>query len=323
MIPLSAWDTYHAGMLEVAREARANGDMAFAEENEENIAMERAGCERAVRLRDVRGAEAGMTRESVSFDRAADFYDATRAVPPHVANALTEALLAELEKSGTDRVLEIGVGTGRIARPLAERGIRVTGFDIAPRMVAKLREQLTPQHVEPDISLGDATALPVRDGSFRAVLGAHVLHLVASLDGAVAEIKRVLGREGIYLSPYQRYAGESPWAAEWNKWNELIAESGYVPRKRQGEAEINASLSEALGSADLRVYATHEERWTAGQQLQQIRDRIDSWSWQYPDDVFERTLAKLEDWYPSQYPDMDRAYAQTVEYVLVVYGRDI
>jgi ubiquinone/menaquinone biosynthesis C-methylase UbiE len=41
MIPLEAWNAYHAGMLDVAREARANGDTAFADENEDNIAMEK------------------------------------------------------------------------------------------------------------------------------------------------------------------------------------------------------------------------------------------------------------------------------------------
>jgi SAM-dependent methyltransferase len=263
-----------------------------------------------------------MIRESVSFDRAADFYDETRGAPPHIAQALTDALLAGLRKTGTDRVLEIGIGTGRVARPLAERGIRVTGFDIAPRMVEKLRDQLTPQHVSPDISFGDATALPVTDASFMAVLGAHVLHLVSSLDGAVAEIRRVLGEGGVYLSPYQRYAGDNPWTAEINKWEELIAESGYVPLQRPREADINAALTAALGDGHMHIYATGEERWTPRQQFERVRDRIDSWSWDYPDDVFKKTLTKLELWYPSQYPDIEREYAQNVEYVLVVWGRE-
>ena len=195
--------------------------------------------------------------ESVSFDRAAEFYDETRADPPHVANALTEALLAELEKAGADRVLEIGIGTGRIARPLAERGIRVTGFDIAPRMVAKLREQLTPQHVAPDVSFGDATALPVKDVSFRAALGVHILHLVSSLEGAVAEIKRALAPGGVYLSPYLRFSDE-PWRAGFAKWDELVAQRDFVPRHRPREAEINAAVSRALGERrDGRVRDGH------------------------------------------------------------------
>jgi len=45
--------------------------------------------------------------------------------------------LAELATDGT--ALELGIGTGRIAVPLAQRGIRVTGIDLSEAMVARLR----------------------------------------------------------------------------------------------------------------------------------------------------------------------------------------
>jgi SAM-dependent methyltransferase len=47
------------------------------------------------------------------------------------------ALLAQLAQGGP--ALELGIGTGRIALPLAARGIEVHGIDAAPAMVAKLR----------------------------------------------------------------------------------------------------------------------------------------------------------------------------------------
>jgi SAM-dependent methyltransferase len=47
------------------------------------------------------------------------------------------AFLAEL--AGTGRALELGIGTGRIALPLARRGIRVHGIDLSQAMVARLR----------------------------------------------------------------------------------------------------------------------------------------------------------------------------------------
>lgn len=46
-------------------------------------------------------------------------------------------LLAELARG--ERALELGVGTGRMALPLAARGVEVHGIDAAPAMVAKLR----------------------------------------------------------------------------------------------------------------------------------------------------------------------------------------
>jgi SAM-dependent methyltransferase len=49
----------------------------------------------------------------------------------------TIALLAGLAQGG--RALELGIGTGRIALPLAARGIALQGIDASPAMVAKLQ----------------------------------------------------------------------------------------------------------------------------------------------------------------------------------------
>lgn len=45
--------------------------------------------------------------------------------------------LADLSRGG--RALELGIGTGRIALPLTQRGIEVHGLDVSPAMVSKLR----------------------------------------------------------------------------------------------------------------------------------------------------------------------------------------
>lgn len=82
--------------------------------------------------------------ESISFDRAAEIYDATRALDGGVAGRITEALRAEIEAANADRVLEVGIGTGRMARPLLRAGLRIVGVDISAPMMARLREQLTP-----------------------------------------------------------------------------------------------------------------------------------------------------------------------------------
>ena len=44
-------------------------------------------------------------------------------------------------RAGTGRALELAVGTGRIAIPLAEKGVDVTGGDISPDMLRVLREK--------------------------------------------------------------------------------------------------------------------------------------------------------------------------------------
>ena len=58
---------------------------------------------------------------------------------PRGDEAETVDLLAELAGSG--RALELAIGTGRIALPLAERGVPVDGIELSPDMVARLREK--------------------------------------------------------------------------------------------------------------------------------------------------------------------------------------
>ena len=43
--------------------------------------------------------------------------------------------------AGEGAALEFGIGTGRVALPLAERGVRVQGIDLSEAMVAKLRQK--------------------------------------------------------------------------------------------------------------------------------------------------------------------------------------
>jgi SAM-dependent methyltransferase len=55
--------------------------------------------------------------------------------------------------AGDGKALEFGIGTGRIAIPLARRGVEVHGIDMSKAMVARLREK--PGASEIDVSIGD------------------------------------------------------------------------------------------------------------------------------------------------------------------------
>src|SRR5687768_1317235 len=77
------------------------------------------------------------------------------------------AAVAFLEKlAGGGPALELAVGTGRIALPLAARGIRVDGVDISPAMVAKLRAK--PGGEEISVTIGDFADVPVA-GTYRLI----------------------------------------------------------------------------------------------------------------------------------------------------------
>jgi SAM-dependent methyltransferase len=76
----------------------------------------------------------------------------------------TVDVLAELAGGGA--ALEFGIGTGRIALPLVERGVRVAGIDLSPDMVAQLRAK--PNGDAIDVALGDYATTRV-DGTFLLV----------------------------------------------------------------------------------------------------------------------------------------------------------
>lgn len=79
---------------------------------------------------------------------------------PHVVDAAVD-VLAELAHGGP--ALELGIGTGRIALPLARRGVAVHGIDVSRAMVARLRAKPGGQAI--DVTIGDFATARV-DGTF-------------------------------------------------------------------------------------------------------------------------------------------------------------
>lgn len=126
---------------------------------------------------------------SISFDDAADFYDKTRALSPGAAGRVTELLISELE--GRERVLEIGVGTGRIALPLAAGGIPMVGVDLARNMLARLIENAGGTSPFPLVQ-ADATRLPLADRSFDGAVVSWVLHLIEAWREVLSELVRTV-----------------------------------------------------------------------------------------------------------------------------------
>src|SRR5207302_6452953 len=103
------------------------------------------------------------------------------------------------ELDGRGRALEIGVGTGRIALPVVEAGIPLTGIDLSLPMLQRLVEKT--ERGAPRFSLGiaDATTLPFHDDAFGAAYAVHVLHLIPAWRDAIAELVRVVRPGGVIL----------------------------------------------------------------------------------------------------------------------------
>ena len=85
-------------------------------------------------------ANDGTYRPETYGDRIADIYDTLYPDAAQIRGEAEPEILERLaEFAGSGPALELGIGTGRIALPLQERGVEVEGIDASSEMIAKLR----------------------------------------------------------------------------------------------------------------------------------------------------------------------------------------
>jgi SAM-dependent methyltransferase len=121
-------------------------------------------------------------------ERVAERYDESSAdmFEPAVVDPIVD-FLADLAGSGA--ALELGIGTGRIALPLAQRGIRVHGIDLSEAMVARLRAKPGAEDIE--VTIGDFATTRV-EGTFSvAYLIFNTIHNLTTQDEQVACFQNV------------------------------------------------------------------------------------------------------------------------------------
>jgi ubiquinone/menaquinone biosynthesis C-methylase UbiE len=248
---------------------------------------------------------------SVSFDRAADFYDATRGYPADVQERIGKALLDAAGATHESRILEMGVGTGRIALPIIRAGYRYTGVDISSRMLEKLRAALrTIPGAEQRVTVveGDITALPFADRRFDVVMTVHVYHLVADRLRAMAEGVRVLARPGVVLNGRDdivdgdHHGTDAALAAT---WRDILASLGWhAPSTEDRAAASPLDEWRRLGAeVDTFVGVEWETRHAPAQDIEQLAQRVWSRTWSVPDHIYPEAIRHLRDWAAHHYGD--------------------
>ncbi|MEL7116508.1 MAG: methyltransferase domain-containing protein [Pseudomonadota bacterium] len=140
-----------------------------------------------------------MTADAAFWDRIARKYAADPIKNQTAYEATLAAVRAHFKPS--DRVLEIGCGTGSTALLLAGDVARYTGADISGGMIEIAREKLA---AEPIDGL-DFVVAPVNEtrfdaGAYDAVLGFNILHLVSDLPAALARAHALLKPGGLYIT---------------------------------------------------------------------------------------------------------------------------
>ncbi len=247
---------------------------------------------------------------SIVFDRAVHFYDQTRAVPPQILDLAFDALIRETGITRESHVLEIGVGTGRIALPLSERIGHVFGVDLSFGMMSVLQNKMPTTHGNVLLAQADALHLPFPAGSFDLIYAVHVLHLIMGWQAAVTEAWRALRPGGFFVANYHRRGPDMPNVVLRKELHKLVEPYG-VSTKRPGaqsEEEIYAELEK--WDPNLRVVDVTDwtEPDTPSNVLWEIENQIHSETWSIPRDVLDQVMPQLRAWAIANYGNLNQPY---------------
>lgn len=246
---------------------------------------------------------------SVAFDRAAEYYDATRGLSEEGNRRQTSVLVAELGSRG--RVLEIGVGTGQVALPLHAAGIPIVGIDLARPMMRRLVEKAGGAIPFPLLE-ADATRMPFADGTFGAAYLRWVLHLIPDWRAALAEAARVVGSGGVLLVLPGAAGKNTPESEIQARFAELTGVP-FEPMglKWAGYGELDDAMA-ALGAVARTLPPFSDvERSGLDAFLDSIEKRRYSWTWKIPDDErFGRAVREVRRYAEDRFGPVDRVPRQ-------------
>lgn len=233
----------------------------------------------------------------LSFDSMAKLYDETRVFDKGCFNSVLDYLVDRLPPDIHSSVLEPGIGTGRIAVPLAEKGYKVTGVDISDKMLAVLQEKLarSAQSLPVLFRRADVLKLPFPNDTFNMAVVSHLFHQVREWKRAVDEVFRVLKFNAPLVLMQTGVGVEIPFLN--NRYMELCAEQDF-PIEYLGVKSTRELVDycESLGCS--YEWIRDRWRWTASNRLDRaldyMRSRAFSFTTLAPKEIHLNVIQRLE-----------------------------
>lgn len=240
---------------------------------------------------------------SIPFDRAAAYYDRTRGLSDEGQRRNSEILVAELVGRGT--VLEIGVGTGQLALPLAAAGLPIVGLDLARPMMDRLVVKAGGTQPFPLVQ-GDAANLPFRDASLGAAYFRWVLHLIPAWRDVAAELVRAVRPGGVVLANHGS-KGAGPRAEMHEHFSQAAGMATSDPvGLAWSDSDSLDRVMRSLGASPRELPTFSEiERGTAEDFMTALEQNLHSWQWSLPEDVRRRAAAQTRAWAEAEFGALD------------------
>ncbi|HEY2278185.1 MAG TPA: class I SAM-dependent methyltransferase [Streptosporangiaceae bacterium] len=183
--------------------------------------------------------------------RIADVYDEWHGQRDDVG-PVVEFLATWAAQAGERPVLELGIGTGRIALPLAARGLRVDGIDASERMLAQLRGK--PGGADLAVTVGDFADVPAPGGPYGLVYVVFNTFFVLLTQEAQV---RCFTRVAASLVPGGAFVMEAfvPDLAAYDRGQQRVRVDGFTPDATRISATLHDRAEQRLRSRHLVLSA--------------------------------------------------------------------
>lgn len=239
-----------------------------------------------------------MSVEAIPFDRAVSYYDQTRGFPPGEERPSAALFASAGHLTAASRILEIGIGTGRIGLPVSAYVGAVFGVDISRPMMERIRAKQTNEPIYPVEA--DGAYLPFGAGLFDAVVAVHIFHLIPNWKGVLQEVARVL-RPGARLLHGWNERSHKVFPAD--VWNAAMGPSDDA-RGGISLAERQTFLVEQrwrpLGEQQTHVYS---DTTSPQREIEKVRQRIWSGTWRLSDEQVAQSAGLLQAYADAHYAD--------------------
>jgi ubiquinone/menaquinone biosynthesis C-methylase UbiE len=235
----------------------------------------------------------------VPFDRVAETFDRTRFIPLDALRRAYRLMFEKVAFEGEITILDAGVGTGRIIRPLMRRKVTLIGIDISLPMLTKLRQryETRTRPMSLHLILADAEHLPIRPSSIAWVQSTHLLHLLRNWKAAVREWERVLRPNGS-LVVFQESGRPSSVKVAYDR-----AIIGTTPLRRRGW-HVYSKLKRFLRQSGWRLHQDKIE-WVGRSSLltvlRSFENRSYSRQWDLTEEIHRKAMANARAFVMKQY----------------------
>jgi len=245
--------------------------------------------------------------ELKSFDRVAHVYDETRGLPLEIERQIGDGIARTVREVAPEpRLLEVGIGTGRIAVPVAANGVRVTGVDISAAMLALLREKRR----DIDVMFAEASLLPLRSASFDASLFVHILHLVPDAEATIRSTLAVVRPGGVMLLAGDDRINTLRDEADAIIARETAALGGAIPHRDDPHDAAWTMFRAVMAEAGATFEDVTLAHWTSVTQARRMLERLArrdySSSWSITDEILPKLLERVTPQIETLYGGLDR-----------------